>query len=231
VSAATTPRRGPRPHREPRELSAALGGEERPGTGLAKDPPFRWPSARPVVVGIVLLTLVSGVAYPYVFSLVAETLTPSTADGGNITLGQNITNPKLFWLRPSIIDYQPYSGAGLEIPYGPVDPLLYNQTLLYIQEYGLQNVSVPLNLVSPSASGLDPAVTPEAALVQIPRVAHFSNLTQSALLRLVDAAIISPEAGFIGPAYVDIVSLDLTLLALENSTVITAGATTSTLGS
>lgn len=214
MSAPPTPKRGARAQREPRELSPELGGEEKPGTGLAPDPPFRWPSGRALFAGLALLILVSGVAYPYAFSLVAETFSPATATGGNISLGENITNPSLFWLRPSLIDFQPYSGAGNEVPYGPVDPALYNQTLAYIQEYGLANVSVPLNLVSPSASGLDPDVTPEAALVQIPRVAHFSNLSQGALLRLVDAAIVPPEGGFLGPSYVDVISLDQTLIAL-----------------
>lgn len=164
--------------------------------------------------GIALLILVSGVAYPYAFSVVAEAFTPSTATGGNISLGENITNPALFWLRPSLIDFQPYTGAGYEIPYGPIDPALYNQTLAYIHEYGLTNVTVPLNLVSPSASGLDPDITPEAAFVQIPRVAHFSHLSQEALMRLVDAAIVTPPAGFVGPSYVDVIALDTTLIAV-----------------
>ncbi|MCI4326834.1 MAG: potassium-transporting ATPase subunit C [Thermoplasmata archaeon] len=212
---------------EPREISADLSsGGEPEGTGLASDPPFRWPSARPVVTLLVLSVILLGVAYPYVFSEVAEYVAPSTATGANITLGQNITNPALFWMRPSLIDYQPFSGAGSEAPYGPTDPALYNETLRYIQQYGLTNVSVPLNLVSPSESGLDPDITPEAALVQIPRVAHFSNLTQGALLQLVNASIVQPVAGFIGPAYIDVISLDRTLLALENASVLTASGAT-----
>ncbi|MCI4324553.1 MAG: potassium-transporting ATPase subunit C [Thermoplasmata archaeon] len=226
MSGAPTPHRGARPHREPRELSPELGGEEAPGTGLAPDPPFQWPSGRALFAGLALLILLAGVAYPYVFTVAAETLTPATATGANITLGENITNPALFWLRPSLIDFQPYSGAGGEVPYGPVDPALYNQTEQYIAEYGLKNVSVPLNLVSPSASGLDPDVTPEAALVQIPRVAHFSNLTQSVLLAWVDAAIVSPVAGFLGPSYVDIIALDQTMIAhLGASTPLDLGMT------
>lgn len=177
---------------------------------------MRWPSGRAVVTSLVLLVLLTGAAYPFVFSEAAYVLTPTTATGGNITLGQNITDPALFWLRPSLIDYQPFTGAGSELPYGPVDPALLNETKAYIAEYGLTNVTVPLNLVSPSASGLDPDITPEAALIQIPRVAHFSNLTVAALMTLVNASIVQPTAGFIGPQYVDVISLDLTLLAVED---------------
>ncbi len=204
-----------RPPHEPREISADLSTVGEPeGTGLAADPPFRWPSGRAVATILVLMVVLLGAAYPYVFTVVAEVATPATMTGQNITLGQNITNPELFWMRPSLIDYQPFSGAGSEVPYGPTNPALYNETEMYIQEYGLQNVSVPLNLVSPSESGLNPDITPESALVQIPRVAHFSNLTQGALLQLVNSSIVQPVGGFIGPAYINVIDLDQTLIAL-----------------
>jgi K+-transporting ATPase ATPase C chain len=214
VSARTGPHKERRPGREPRELPPDLMVEAT-GTGLAADPPFRWPSARAVGTSLVLLILMTGAVYPYVFTAATYAITPSTATGANITLGQNITDPALFWERPSLIDYQPFSGAGNEVPYGPVDPALLNETKAYIAQYGLENVTVPLNLVSPSASGLDPDITPEAALVQIPRVAHFSNLSQSALMTLVNASIKQPTAGFIGPQYVNVILLDKTLIALE----------------
>jgi potassium-transporting ATPase KdpC subunit len=206
---------GRRPTAEPREISPDLSTIVEPeGTGLAKDPPFRWPSGRAVVTLLVLTILLLGAVYPLAFSYVAEVVTPSTATGANISLGQNITNPMLFWMRPSPIDYQPFTGAGNEVPCGPTNPALYNETELYIQEYGLQNVSVPLNLVSPSESGLDPDITPESALVQVPHVAHFANLTQEALLQLVNSSIVQPVGGFIGPQYVDVIELDQTLIAL-----------------
>jgi K+-transporting ATPase ATPase C chain len=204
-----------RPTPEPREISSDLSTVgEAAGTGLARDLPFRWPSGRPVVTLLVLMVVLLGAAYPYVLTEVAAVATPSTATGANITLGQNITNPALFWLRPSLIDYQSFSPNASETPYGPTNPALRNATEAYIAEYGLANVSVPLNLVSPSESGLDPDITPESALVQIPRVAHFSHLSQAALLQLVNTSIVQPTAGFIGPAYVDVLALDQTLIAL-----------------
>ncbi|HXQ94586.1 MAG TPA: potassium-transporting ATPase subunit C [Thermoplasmata archaeon] len=228
MSGRTSPPRERRPAHEPREISSDLSTVgEAAGTGLAPDLPFRWPSGRAMVTFLVLMVLLLGAAYPYVFSEVAAVASPATATGANITLGQNITNPALFWMRPSLIDYQPFTGAGNEVPYGPTNPALYNQTQLYIQEYGLANVTVPLNLVSPSDSGLDPDITPESALVQIPRVAHFSHLSQSALMQLVDTAIVPPSAGFNGPAYVDVISLDRTLIALLGGNVpLTPASTT-----
>ncbi|HKV90244.1 MAG TPA: potassium-transporting ATPase subunit C [Thermoplasmata archaeon] len=218
MSGRTGPHRGA-PPREPRELSGELSSSVEPvGTGLANDPPLRWPSARSVVAAFLLLTVLTGAAYPVVFSEAAWLLTPESATGGNVTLGQNITSPALFWLRPSLIDYQPFQGAGSEVPYGPVDPALLNETRAYAAKYGLSNVTVPLNLVSPSASGLDPDVTPESALIQIPRVAHFTNLTEAALLRLVSGSIVEPTGGFIGPEYVNVLALDEALLALEHGT-------------
>jgi K+-transporting ATPase ATPase C chain len=227
VSGRTTPPRERRRSNEPHEISADLShGGEPEGTGLAADPPFRWPSARSVGTLLVLMIVLLGAAYPYVFSVVASVAVPSTATGANITLGQNITNPELFWMRPSIIDYQPFSGAGSEVPYGPTNPALYNETELYIAEYGLENVSVPLNLVSPSESGLDPDITPESALVQIPRVAHFTNLSQEALLQLVNTSIVPPVGGFIGPSYVNVIDLDQTLIALLGGNVPLSAPTT-----
>jgi K+-transporting ATPase ATPase C chain len=215
MSGRTGPPSRRRSTAEPREISSDLSTiGEAEGTGLAADPPFRWPSGRAVATLLVLTVILLGAAYPLAFSLVAEVATPTTATGANITLGQNITNPELFWMRPSLIDYAPFTGAGSEVPYGPTNSALYNETEMYIQEYGLENVSVPLNLVSPSESGLDPDITPESALVQIPRVAHFTNLTQGALLQLVNTSIVPPVGGFIGPAYIDVISLDQTLIAL-----------------
>ena len=216
MSARTGPSRERTPRREPRELPADLSGPvEAEGTGLAADPPFRWPSGRALATSLVLLVVLTGAVYPLVFTELTYAVTPATATGGNITLGQNLTDPALFWLRPSLIDWQPYSGAGSEVPYGPVDPALVNATKAYIAEYGLQNVTVPLDLVAPSESGLDPDLLPGAVLVQIPRVAHFSGLTQGGLLALVDASVIQPTAGFVGPSYVNVIALDQTLLGIE----------------
>lgn len=190
-----------------------------PSLELAQEPPFRWPSLRAPIAMFLLLVLVAGVVYPGAMTLLADEIAPVSTHELFLLVGENISNPALFWERPSQIDWVPIynatlgTGAGSESPYGPVDPALVNQTEQYIEEYGLGNVTVPLDLVSPSASGLDPDVYPDAALVQIPRVVHFSGLPQSLVWTLVNASITAPEAGIVGPYFVDVISLDQSLLS------------------
>ncbi|MCI4366630.1 MAG: potassium-transporting ATPase subunit C [Thermoplasmata archaeon] len=126
-------------------------------------------------------------------------------------IGQNITNESLFWLRPSLINDNGTATSG-EAPYGPTDPNLVNLTRYYIGLYGLNNTSVPLDLVGNSESGIDPDLTPAAVLVQIPRVAVHTNLTEHFLTGFVMAHINQPLLGVIGPQYVDVISLDEDLL-------------------
>ncbi|MCI4330613.1 MAG: potassium-transporting ATPase subunit C [Thermoplasmata archaeon] len=181
-----------------------------------------WKAVRSSVTLLVLIVLIGGYAYPMVATEVAQTLTPATAGGsllqspngtyyGSTLLGQNVTSPCLFWLRPSIIDYQAFTGAGSEVPYGPTDPHLLNITTYYAHLYGLTNVSAPVDLFSASASGLDPAITPEAAFVQVPRVAQNTSLTEAWLTGFVQAHVNAELLGFIGPEYVNVLELDLDL--------------------
>lgn len=204
-----------------------------PAETLTPPPSSRPPSAslesalvRPTVILLVLLTLTGGAALPGLVTGFAQTVTPGSANGSILThpngtaygsslLGQNITDPALFWPRPSLIDYQAFTGAGGEVPYGPTDPALVNWTLYYIAVEGLGNGSVPLSAVSLSASGLDPDISPAAALVQIPRVSAHSNLTESFLLSFVNSHVEGPFGGFLGPQYVNVLKLDLDLLTLE----------------
>jgi len=182
-----------------------------------------WPSVRTVSIFLVLMILVTGIVYPGAIRIAAELTAPTSSNGSTISLGQNITDPGLFWLRPSLIDYAAFEGAGSEVPFGPTNPLLVNQTEAYIAEYGLQNVSVPLNLVTPSESGLDPDIYPAAALIQIPRIAHFSNVSEANLTALVDRFILPPFLGIFGPQYVNVIQLDQALLGIEGRSTASSG--------
>ncbi len=204
--------------RVPRAIEIPRGPRRTAPRAGPVDRPLVWPTARAVSVLLILMVLVSGVAYPGAVRLVADLVAPAASDGSTIALGQNITDPALFWLRPSLIDYAAFSGAGSEVPYGPLDPALVNETLAYIQQYGLTNVTVPASLVTPSESGLDPDIYPEAALLQIPRIAHFSGVSQADLRALVDRFITTPELGIFGPSYVNVIQLDQALLGIEGRT-------------
>lgn len=181
---------------------------------------------RASLVLLVLAVVFLGLAYPGVVTVFAQAVSPTTANGslvyangtavGSSLIAQNLSAPWLFWERPSPLDYNSFNGSPTLLGYS--DPALVNETRSYMQLYGpyAVNASVPAFLVTISGSGLDPDLTPEAALVQIPRIAAATNLSVSELQALVNAHIAPPLLGFIGPAYVDVLQLDLALLPLEH---------------
>jgi potassium-transporting ATPase KdpC subunit len=180
---------------------------------------------RAAVLFVVLSILVTGFAYPIVVTEIAQVIDPSAANGsllyypngtlaGSALVAQNTDAPYLFWERPSLTDYNMTLGA--PTPYGPSDPALVNETLVYMAQYGYStvNASVPFWLVSASGSSIDPDLTPEAVLVQIPRVAGNTSLTEAQLLTFVNAHIVNPTVPFVGVAYVNVLELDLALLPM-----------------
>jgi K+-transporting ATPase ATPase C chain len=197
-------------------------------------------SLRPPLVFLLLLIIIAGGIYPALITEVAQTVVPGTANGSLITgpngevigsslLGQNITcNPgaysnlsscpyrTLFWLRPSPANYQAFNGSENESGvYNSTNQALYNLTMYYMNLYGRYNVSVPIDLASQSDSGLDPDILPQAALVQVYRVNVFTNISIATLTNLVNGQVVNYADGYIGVAYVNVVSLDIALLQLE----------------
>jgi len=183
---------------------------------------------RATVIFLVLAILLTGVAYPLVVTGIADVINPSGAGSsllrdpngtviGSSLIAQNTSAPYLFWERPSLTDYNTTNGS--VTPYGPSDPLLgqwLNETLAYMRLYGnfTVNASLPFWLVSPSASDIDPDLTPEAVLVQVPRVSEHTNLSIERLTDLVNAHITNPVLPFVGVAYVNVLELDIALLPL-----------------
>jgi K+-transporting ATPase ATPase C chain len=179
-------------------------------------------------VFLVLAVLMSGFAYPVFVTAVAQLIDPQAANGsllhypngtvaGSSLVAQNTSAPYLFWSRPSLTDYNNTLGAAT--PPGPTDPALgalLNETLSYMQQYGnlTVNVSVPFWLVAPSASSIDPDLTPEAVLIQIPRVSEATGLSIAFLTNFVNEHITNPVIPFVGVPYVDVLQLDLALLPL-----------------
>jgi potassium-transporting ATPase KdpC subunit len=178
---------------------------------------------RASVVLLVLSMVLLGLAYPAAITEVAREITPWTANGSLITgpngtvigselIAENLSAPYLFWERPSPGDYNSFNGSPTLLGYS--DPALYNETESYMQQYGpfAVNATVPEILVTVSGSGFDPDLTPEAALVQIPRIANATGLSMAELQTLVNQHITPPLDGFIGPAYVNVLELDLDLV-------------------
>jgi len=195
-------------------------------------PPSHHPVLGHVRASIVLLVLtifLLGLAYPGVITAFAQEVEPFSANGsilhdngtavGSSLIAQNLSAPWLFWERPSPEDYNSFNGSPTLLGYS--DPALVNETRSYMAQYGpyAVNASVPEILVTVSGSGLDPDLTPEAALVQIPRIAAATNLSMAFLQGFVNAHTTLPLLNFIGPKYVDVLKLDLALLPYEHRSV------------
>jgi potassium-transporting ATPase KdpC subunit len=177
---------------------------------------------------LLVTVLVVGLVYPYAVTGIAQVIDPHAANGslvyypngtaaGSELIAQNLSAPWLFWERPSGTDYGMVNGTATDP--GPTDPALgalLNETIAYMKEYGnyTVNATLPFWLVAPSASSVDPDLTPEAVLVQVPRVAAANNLSIAFVTNLVNAHIVNPVLPFLGVAYVNVLDLDLALVSI-----------------
>ena len=183
---------------------------------------------RAAAVILILAILVAGVGYPLAVTGVTQVIDPTAANGslvrspngtviGSSLLPSPILLPWEFWPRPSEVGYNPYNGS--DGPPGPTDPELVNETLSYLAQYGndTNNATIPLWLLTPSGSGVDPEITPDSAFVQVPRVqaevqAVFGvSLSNASLDGLVGASIQTPPGAIPGPSFVDVLTLNLAL--------------------
>ena len=212
-----------------------------PPTGPLPPPAHRWTThARAAGVFLVLSVLVTGLAYPLVVTGIAEEIDPAAANGsllkcpngtvvGSADIAQNLSagalGPGLFWARPSLTDYNTTLGAST--PPGPNDPALLallNETIDWLNsENATGNTSptatLPYWWVAPSGSSVDPDLTPGAVLVQVLRVSANTHPFQSIanLTALVNAHITQPPLPDLGVPFVNVLELDIDLLALEGT--------------
>jgi K+-transporting ATPase ATPase C chain len=181
---------------------------------------------RSAILVFVVLTLITGVAYPLAVTLIAQTVFPHQANGslilrdgklvGSELLGQAFDDPKYFWGRPSATsafadDASSSSGSNL----GPTNPAQFDAVRARID--ALKKVQpessgpVPIDLVTASASGLDPEISPAAAEYQIARVAKARNLTQDKVRQLVAGNTTGRTFGLLGEPRVNVLQLNLDL--------------------
>ncbi len=177
---------------------------------------------------LVLMVVVAGFVYPFVVTEIAQVIDAPAANGsllhypngtvaGSSLVAQNTDAPYLFWSRPSLSDYNLTLGA--QTAPGPSDPnltALLNETIAYMDQYGIGtvNATVPFWWAAPSASSIDPDLVPQAVLVQVPRVAAANNLSIGVVTALVNKHIVNPPFPDIGVPYVNVLSLDLDLIAM-----------------
>ena len=195
---------------------------------------------RPAIMMVILLTLILGIAYPLGITGIAQAVFPYQANGslikdkdgkvvGSELIGQNFTSPKYFHGRLSAISGVDSSGKSVPTP--------YDATNSYASQYGATskalvdrvtgdaaklksenpNQPVPVDLVTSSASGLDPDITPAGAYFQVPRVAKARNLPEDQVRKLVDDSIQGRFLGIFGEPHVNVLKLNLALDSLNAS--------------
>ena len=184
---------------------------------------------KPAILMFIAFTVICGGIYPAVITGIAQAIFPKQANGsfitdkggkmvGSILIGQPFTEAKYFWPRPSATPDYAYNPAGSGgSNSGPTNPA-YLETVAgrvkNLRDAGLSG-PIPADLVQASASGLDPHITPEAAKVQIARVAKSRGMNEEALSKLVAAHTAERQLGFLGVPRVNVLTLNLELDTLK----------------
>lgn len=181
---------------------------------------------RPCLVLFTALSAITGVVYPVAVTGVAGTLFPKQAAGslvardgqavGSSLIGQNFSDPGHFWGRPSATAPQPYNGSGSSgSNLGPLNPALTDAVKARVEALRAADpgntAPVPADLVTASASGLDPHISPEAARYQAARVARVRGVDTAQVRQLIDAQVQRPVLPFLGEPVVNVLALNLAL--------------------
>jgi len=181
---------------------------------------------RPALMVLLLLTLVTGVAYPLLVTGIAQTVFPSEAQGslivkdgkvvGSRLIGQPFDDPKYFWSRPSATSpFADNAGSSTGSNLSPTNPDLVKAVqgrvdALRAADPG-NTAPVPVDLVMASASGLDPHISPASAFYQAPRVAKARKLPPETVRELVERHVEGRLLGFLGEPRVNVLALNLAL--------------------
>jgi potassium-transporting ATPase KdpC subunit len=190
---------------------------------------------RPAIVVVIALTLITGVAYPFAITGIAELIFPDKAQGslvegdgkvvGSALIGQEFTSAGYFHGRPSATTAPDPNDSTKTVPapynaansggsnLGPTNKSLIERIRSDVEKLKQENPSaeVPGDLVTTSGSGLDPDISPEAALFQVPRVAKARNLPENRVRQLVAEHMSDRLIGVFGEPRVNVLELNLAL--------------------
>lgn len=188
---------------------------------------------RPAIVSLAILTLITGVIYPLLITGLSQVLFPYQANGsimrdaqgnalGSELIGQEFSAPQYFWGRLSATGPAPYTAFNAATltgssgsNYGPLNPALVQAAQARIDALRAADPGnsqpVPVDLVTASASGLDPHISPAAAEYQVARVARARGLSQGDVQALVARATEGRQLGVLGEPRVNVLKLNLAL--------------------
>jgi K+-transporting ATPase ATPase C chain len=190
---------------------------------------------RPAIIILVALTLITGLAYPLAMTAIAGAVFPKQAQGslverdgkvvGSALIGQEFKDDKYFHGRPSATSAPDPADSSKTVPapynaansggsnLGPTSKALNDRVKEDVDRLKAENPSaaVPVDLVTTSGSGLDPDISPEAALFQVPRVAKARNLPEDSVRQLVTKFTQGRLAGLLGEPRVNVLALNLAL--------------------
>jgi K+-transporting ATPase ATPase C chain len=184
---------------------------------------------RPAITLLVVLTAITGFAYPAAILAVAQVAFPAQANGslivvdgrtvGSSLIGQAFDQPRYFWGRPSAAGvttansngYDANSSAASNL--GPTSQVLIDRVTRQVDQLRAANgnAPIPVDLVTTSASGLDPDISPAAAEYQVARVAAAREMSMDTIRQAVARHTTQPFLGFIGEARVNVLALNLDL--------------------
>jgi K+-transporting ATPase ATPase C chain len=194
---------------------------------------------RPALFVFVALTLLTGVAYPYAVTGVAQLVFPYQAKGSLIErdgkvigaeiIGQNFESERYFHGRPSATTATDPNDSTRTVPApynagnssasnaGPTSKALIERVQADVEKLKAENpdATVPVDLITTTGSGLDPHVTPASALFQVPRVAKARRIDEARLRRLVEESVEGRVLGLVGEPRVNVLKLNLALDALK----------------
>jgi K+-transporting ATPase ATPase C chain len=190
---------------------------------------------RPAIVLVIALTLITGLVYPLVMTGIAGVIFPRQAQGslievdgkvvGSALIGQEFTSDQYFHGRPSATTAPDPNDSTKTVPapynaansggsnLGPTNKALIDRVKADVDKLKAENPSapVPIDLVTTTGGGLDPHITPEAAMFQVPRVAKARNLPEDRVRELVDAHVEGRLLGLLGEPRVNVLALNMAL--------------------
>jgi potassium-transporting ATPase KdpC subunit len=188
---------------------------------------------RPAVTLFVIMTVLTGIVYPLAVTGIAQLLFPDQADGSLVTaggqpvgssvIGQSFSDPKYFWSRPSATAPQPYNAlASSGSNQGPLNPALTDAIKTRIDALKAADpantLPVPVDLVTASASGLDPEISIAAAKYQAARVARVRGIAPEQVQALIESHARGRLFGLVGEPRINVLELNLALDRLKTPT-------------